>query len=225
MNKHEIVHLDPKKLIPWDKNPRKHNMEQLKNSIERFGFRNVIVVNKTTNTIEAGHGRAKAAVELGIKEVPVMFVEDSEMEAIAFAIADNKQSELGSWDEEMLGPLLKQLEDSDALDFGVGFSDAELDDLLRRTQTTLDDVQGPSWSDYLEVYENGVIRQIMLFYNVEQYEEILSKTKGLMEQQNIDNHSELFVFLLENYLNSRSNAFLEPPSTFPSNSYGIVSDD
>ena len=88
----DIRYIDPNELIPWERNPRFHDMDSLRASITRFGFRNIIVVNERTNTIEAGHGRAQAAIDLGITSVPVLFVDDDETTAAAYAIADNRQS-------------------------------------------------------------------------------------------------------------------------------------
>lgn len=55
-------------LTPNPRNPRTHSKKQIKQiarSIERFGFTNPVLVDRT-NGIIAGHGRVEAAKQLGI---------------------------------------------------------------------------------------------------------------------------------------------------------------
>jgi len=77
---HKIVYVPIEKLIPSDYNPRKASQKQLddlKESIKRFGFPDPIIVNsasKRKNIIIGGHMRHKVASELGLKELPVVYV-------------------------------------------------------------------------------------------------------------------------------------------------------
>jgi DNA modification methylase len=118
-------------LKPWGKNPRKHDIEKLVKSIERFGFRAPLVVNKRNDeyVVEAGHGRLIAAKAAGLKKLPCVVVEDDDMTAEAYAVADNRLQELASWDENALADLLKDF-DKELLDC-VGYSNGELDKLLK----------------------------------------------------------------------------------------------
>ena len=81
-------------LVPYELNAKKHDKEQierLKNSIERFGWRgNPIIVDKE-GVIIAGHGRRLAALALGLTKVPVIVEEDMTADqARAFRLADNR---------------------------------------------------------------------------------------------------------------------------------------
>ena len=63
-------------LVPHPKNPR-HNDEavsQIARSIERFGFTSPIIAREQDKTIIAGHTRWKAAKQIGLSKVPVIFV-------------------------------------------------------------------------------------------------------------------------------------------------------
>ena len=63
-------------------NPRiigKEEIQRLKNSIEKLGFVIPVLVNKKNNVIVAGHQRTRTAKEMGIKEIPVIYVEDMEI--------------------------------------------------------------------------------------------------------------------------------------------------
>ncbi len=122
----DSVHLNPE-------NPR-HNepaVEPVMNSIARFGFRVPIVVNRRTGLIEAGNTRWKAAQRMGLTEVPVIFADDDEVTALAFALADNRTAEIAQWDEPSLADLLKRLDAQGEL-ASSGFSDDDLGSLLAR---------------------------------------------------------------------------------------------
>jgi ParB-like chromosome segregation protein Spo0J len=63
------------------------------------------------NTLIAGHGRVLAARKLRIGEVPVMVAAGwTEAQKRAYAIADNKLTLNGGWDDELLGLELGELE-------------------------------------------------------------------------------------------------------------------
>jgi hypothetical protein len=198
--RYEIRSVDPHELIPWERNPRRHNMPALRQSIERFGFRNVIVVNGRTNTIEAGHGRAQAAIDLGIETVPVLFVDDDDATAAAYAIADNRQTEIGGWDEDALVPLLQELQaQGDAALVGIGYTDDDIAALLRRVTPTTDTISGLSIADKLNTYQEGTIRQIILYYSPEQYEHLLAQMRDLMTAHGLESNSELLLWLVAQY--------------------------
>lgn len=120
-----IVEIDINKIKPYEKNPRKNDdaVKYVKASIEEFGFRIPLVVDKN-NTIVAGHTRYKAAVQIGIKKIPCIIAEDLTEEQIkAFRIVDNKTSEFSSWD---FPELESQLEDIISIDMKTfGFEEIE----------------------------------------------------------------------------------------------------
>ena len=97
-------------------------------SIRRFGWQQPIVAKRSGELI-AGHTRLKAALGLGLSEVPVVWFDGSDLEATAYQIADNKTHEFSSWNETELAALLQELRAEDALE-GVGYSSQEIDELL-----------------------------------------------------------------------------------------------
>jgi ParB-like chromosome segregation protein Spo0J len=61
-------------LKPYARNPRTHSdkqINQIANSIRRFGFTNPVLIDSELGVI-AGHGRIEAAKLLGIAEVPTI---------------------------------------------------------------------------------------------------------------------------------------------------------
>lgn len=107
-------------LIPYENNPRNNDdaVEAVAHSIEEFGFKVPIVVDKD-NVIVAGHTRLKAAEMLGLDTVPVIVADDlTENQVKAFRLADNKVGELADWDFSKLEEELAEIEDIDMSDFG-----------------------------------------------------------------------------------------------------------
>ena len=106
---------------PYGNNAKKHSkkqIEQVANSIKRFGFVQPLVVDKN-NELIIGHCRLEASKKLGLTEVPVLKVEDlSEEEVKALRLADNKLNE-SEWDMDIVISELKGLSD-DLLDL-TGF--------------------------------------------------------------------------------------------------------
>lgn len=114
-------------------NVRKHsgrNLEAIKGSLLRFGQQKPIVVNGD-GIVVAGNGTLAAARDLGWTRIDVVQTDLKNTEATAFAIADNRSSELAEWDDDALVQQLNalQLEDEALLD-AAGFSDAELTALV-----------------------------------------------------------------------------------------------
>ena len=128
-----IVELSIHDLVPYENNPRNNieAVEYVANSIEKFGFKVPIVVD-TNNVIVAGHTRYMARKKLGLETVPCIVADDLTEEQIkAFRLADNKVSEIATWDDELLAIELSDIVDIDMSDFGfVDLSDvvAESDD-------------------------------------------------------------------------------------------------
>lgn len=116
-------------LKPADYNPRvitEKELDNLKKSIHKFGYLELIVYNKRTDRIISGHQRLKALKELDVKEVEVIEVDLDEKDEKALNIAMNKIS--GDWDMPKLEVLLNDLKLEGMLDL-TGFSELELKDL------------------------------------------------------------------------------------------------
>ncbi len=111
-------------------NPRLNDaaVEPVAASLRRFSWRQPIVA-KPSGEVIAGNTRLKAAHLLGMSEVPVVWFEGSDLDATAYAIADNRTHEFSEWDEPALAKLLEELRAEDSLD-GVGYTETDIDALL-----------------------------------------------------------------------------------------------
>jgi DNA modification methylase len=92
----------------------------------------------------AGHGRILAATQLGLAEAPVIVLEHlTEEQRKAYRLADNRLAE-SPWDEALLAGELQELA-ADDFDLSlIGFSDAELDQLLTLDVGGGESTDGPS---------------------------------------------------------------------------------
>ena len=128
----KIELLDPETLKSAAYNPRQISREELNKlikSIKQFGFVDPALVRKHDNMIVGGHQRVKAAIELGLKEIPVVYLDITENDAKLINVALNKIS--GDWDEDKLTELLAELKFFDDIDeLLTGFDEDELDQLL-----------------------------------------------------------------------------------------------
>jgi ParB-like chromosome segregation protein Spo0J len=136
------VYVPPDQLRPWEKNPRRNDatVPAVMESIRRFGFAAPIIALPSGEII-AGHTRWKAALKLGLREVPVRYLDLTNEQAHLLNLADNKIPEASEWDYGLLAAavqesfagldaaLLKGFSGPDELLKNLGFSAAELDRL------------------------------------------------------------------------------------------------
>lgn len=104
----------------------KHDVPGIKASLQAYGQRKPVVVNRLQNNkIEAGNGTYRAARELGWSHIAVVFVEDDPATAAGYGIADNRLGDLSEWDVDVLRELTQTTGD-----LFTGFTPADLNDLV-----------------------------------------------------------------------------------------------
>lgn len=109
----KIEYMPIDKLKPYERNARKHtdfDVDATAASIEEFGFKDPIAIWSDQNIIVEGHGRLLAAKKLGLKEVPVIRIDDlNDDERKGYGLAHNKTAENSSWDFDKLDDELEML--------------------------------------------------------------------------------------------------------------------
>ena len=124
------------RLKPYAQNAKTHGDDQVAKiaaSMAEFGWTVPVLVAEDGEVI-AGHGRILAATQLGLTEAPVIVLGHlTEAQRRAYRIADNKLTEMGGWDEDLLSAELKGLL-AEEFDLSlIGIADGELDRLLAET--------------------------------------------------------------------------------------------
>lgn len=147
----KIEYLPLEQIKPYARNAKLHpekQIEQIKNSIEKFGFNDPIAIWGDDTIIE-GHGRLIAAQELGLETVPVIRLDGlTDKERKAYIIAHNKLTLNTPFDNDLLGEELKSiLDDFDMTD--LGFGDFEL------TMLTEDIEPEPFDEDLMKTYSGN----------------------------------------------------------------------
>lgn len=217
--------VDVRNLKPAESNPRKGDIEAIKKSYERFGQRKPIVALKGSSEIIAGNHQYQAALELGWDKIAVVFVEDDEETATAYAIADNRIGQLGEWNVE---ELVLAFEKIDYADFSAtGFSQGDVEDFRAlldeqamtapatpaqdgnlgdkagkvQTQTDLKVQAETSYADYLERYANRAVRAIVLYYPNDVYGKMIEDLETLAKQLGTKDNAETIELLVKEKLN------------------------
>lgn len=180
-------------------NPRRGDVEAVMKSYEKFGQRKPIVARVTgrdkadqpVGEVIAGNHQLMAAREMGWTEIAVVWVEDDDATAAAYAIADNRIGQLGEWDVETLLDSLDDLDDD--LLAATGFDLDDIDDfaaLLEETSTGSTQHVGSveasnatakvdvdtnvkadlSYNEFLERYAARATRNILLEYPLAEFD-------------------------------------------------------
>lgn len=119
------------RLIPYELNAKKHPKEQVAKivaSIRNFGWKpsGAIEVD-SEGVIINGHGRRLAAIELGLKKVPVVVRDDlTDVQIRAYRLADNESAH-SEYDTNLLSFELKELHIDLGFDMSELFSARDLD--------------------------------------------------------------------------------------------------
>lgn len=137
----QIEHISIDRLVPAPTNARAHGAAQIRkiaDSMREFGITTPIL-RDGNDMVVAGHGRLAAMKLLGIAMVPTILLSDlSEAQRRAYAIADNRLTELSSFDIKQLRLEVEFLLDSDLSVELTTFDTVEIDRMLGRDQAAAD---------------------------------------------------------------------------------------
>ena len=178
-------------LEPFPNNPRLGDPPRVADSLRRFGQQKNVVVDG--RRIVAGHHVVLGANLLGWTHV-VAFPNDFEddEEARAFLIADNRTSDLGSYDLELLVAHLRELRDLDALE-GTGYTDDDVDDRLAELRARLDTPPTPP----PPVPQAGDVREVVLVFGADQHAQFEEWVKVVAHEKGTNGVSETVYAAME----------------------------
>lgn len=121
---------------PYKNNAKRHpkkQIEQIKKSIEDFGFNDPIAIDEN-NVIIEGHGRYEALKQLSYTSVDCIRLEHlTEEQKKAYILVHNKLNMSTGFDDEILFDELNDIIDIDMTDFGF---DIDKIDLFKETKDT-----------------------------------------------------------------------------------------
>lgn len=113
----KIVTLPIEQIRPYKNNPRlnKKSVEILEQALQRYGFLIPITLDKD-KVIVTGHSRFQAAINIGLKELPCIILDDlTDREIKEYRIADNRVAEHSFLDFLQKGAVLEEWAKEDNL--------------------------------------------------------------------------------------------------------------
>ena len=205
----QIEMMNPYKLKPYDKNPRKHdkNIDVIEALILKYGFKRPVAIDQYDRII-AGHGRVMAAKNLNMLAVPCIREEVAdEKDYINRVLADNKVSELSSWDNKLLQDCAELL--GDIREFDVpGFTDKEIDKLFgfnsESTSTTPDAADFGDAGEIEEGDDDNIDDQALrhtkkFIFTIKELKYVTSKLKAIKKEHDFKTEAEALIKALEPY--------------------------
>lgn len=191
--------VDISTLEPWKDNPRQNlsAIDEVAKSIKRFGFASPIVARTADKMIIAGHTRFAAAQKLGLKKVPVRFMDLDLNDAQLLALADNKIGEIADWDASKLKEVITSLQDQDLN--GLGWSDDELAAFFSE-QTDYDDIFDEHSVDANDEEQAGVINQVQLFFSEQDYELFSENINSCKAFLDVETREEVLMAVMDAFL-------------------------
>ena len=106
-------------LKPYPVNPRRGNLRAIQESLTINGQYKPIVVQQSTSFVLAGNHVWQAAKNLGWTEIAVSFIDCDDKTGKKIVLADNRTSDLGSFDDSMLLELLEELESWEGTGYNI----------------------------------------------------------------------------------------------------------
>lgn len=128
----KIVNVPIGQLKPHPDNPRVGDVDAIAESIRINGFYGAILAQEGKDVILAGTHRWEAAQNVGMKTIPVMYLDVDDAQAKKILLADNRTSDKASYNKDPLARLLKDvMQESDLV--GTGWQATELEKLIRES--------------------------------------------------------------------------------------------
>jgi hypothetical protein len=183
---------------PHPRNVRQGDVGAISISLEAHGQYKPILVQKSTGYIVAGNHTWQAAKALGWSEIAVQHLELDDDKAVRILLADNRSTDLASYDDHALAELLSEYARSYDM-AGLLWNQDDLDDILRQQQFALTQQAFPNLTRMPT--EGGVnpmeasgdaerpadnTRTASFFYTPEEFNEL----RDILQMTGIDNRND-----------------------------------
>lgn len=154
----QTANVPTQQLVEHPRNANRGNVEAIEESIEHNGFYSRLVVNRRNGRVLVGNHRLRAAIELGMPELPVDFVDVSEADELRIMLADNQTARLGGNDPEALKNLLDELSYTPEGLAGTAHTEADLAALIKGMEDSAPVEPGEGGDDFDPTPEPGPTR-------------------------------------------------------------------
>jgi hypothetical protein len=186
----ETINIDL--LQPHPRNVRQGDIGAISQSLQLHGQYRPITYQKSTGRILAGNHTWKAAKSLGWKEIVATSIVCDDEQALRILLADNRSSDLATYDDKELMQLLQDIAATGTELEGTLYDGDDLDDLVFKLEGSLGFVaDGLSIGELKDSYDNAEVRNLLLPYDREQIEEIKQRLTDLMKQTGATSFSDV----------------------------------
>lgn len=135
-------------LQPLPGNPRRGDTDAVARSLERFGQRKPVTYRPSDGIITAGNHTRAGAEQLGWTHVAAVAIEEPDADAKAWALADNRTSDLATNDDADLAAMLEEIRAADAeLLAAASYTTDDVDELLAALGHTAEPAPAPAAAD------------------------------------------------------------------------------
>lgn len=91
-------------------NAKKGAQEEIDDSVEQNGFYGTVLVQRSTGYIVVGNHRYRTAIAKGAETIPVLLADLTDEQARRIMLADNRTSDLGTYDNAKLLDLIQKVQ-------------------------------------------------------------------------------------------------------------------
>ena len=195
-----VENVDPNTLELHPENPRQGDIGAIVTSIEQNGWYGTLIAQKKSRRVLAGNHRLQAALALDMKEVPVYWVDVDDTEAQRILLADNRVSDLATWDDSILVGLLEGLANDGEL-LGSGYDGDDLDALLYDAALNDTDLgnlldDNPTPGEREDAINAAGIRAIIMPFALEEYNDVVARLALARTELKVDSNAEVLATLL-----------------------------
>jgi len=182
-----------------ESNPRRGDVDAVTKSYEVFGQRKPIVVRRTgekSGVAIAGNHQLQAAIRLGWSHIAAVWVDEDEAVSRAFALADNRTHDLGSYDTALLLELLEEVRGEERLLAATAYSEDDLADLA----AILEEAEELDLSDIAELnkrFSSMASRMLVIELTNDQFVYAQDALTKYREKMKLDSNAEALVKALE----------------------------
>jgi len=183
---------------PHPRNVRQGDIGAISESLQAHGQFRPITYQKSTGRILAGNHTWKAAKALGWKTIIASAKVCDDEQALRILLADNRSSDLATYDDKELMQLLQDIAATGTELEGTLYDGDDLDDLIYKLEGSTGFVmEGIGIQQTIAEYENKDSRNLSLPYSMEQIETIKERLTELQTVMGIDNWSIIIWQLVE----------------------------
>ena len=207
VEEHKLVKIDIDKIKIDSTNPNvmsDDEMKALQKTMDKFGYLAPVILDKKLKVVDGEH-RVKAYQKMGKTTIPAYIVDVDKYDQKILRQVMNKLR--GEHDILKDSKEFNILDKANRLDELAQFLAKDEKDFLRMTDEPVkdDEFDNNPMDHHKDHYLHGNIKQIMIYFDNQQFENVMPRIEKIMEIEEVTTHTDMFYKLLEYYENNKPN--------------------